>query len=171
LDLPVTYRNQPYRECVEWNEQVLDYLTGPEKPDAVILSYGDYSFDIETLVRGAVARLSPLTNQNIPVAVIRDTPKQNLDLADCVAGHLDTLTSCATPRSEAFAHRDLSQPDLPSAIPGVKLVDLTDWICPTDTCQPVIGGVLVMRDNQHLTATYARSLSEPLGRALADFAR
>lgn len=37
---------------------------------------------------------------------------------------------------------------------GVTLIDLTDAICPTDPCAPVIGGVLVYRDDHHLTATY-----------------
>ena len=172
LDAPIEYRNQPYQECAEWNRQVLERLTGPEKPDAVVLSYGDYPIPQEELVRGAVARLSPVTALGIPVAIIRDTPKDNLDQSECVAAHRDSLTACATPRDEALARRDQSQPAVAAALPGTRLVDLTDWICPSSQrCPSVIGGVLRMRDNQHLTATYARSLAPALDGALTGFPR
>lgn len=34
---------------------------------------------------------------------------------------------------------------------------MLDQICPTATCLPVIGGVLVYRQGSHLTATYVAS--------------
>lgn len=42
------------------------------------------------------------------------------------------------------------------------LVDLTDQVCPTATCLPVIGEVLVYRQSHHLTATYAATLAPAL---------
>lgn len=35
-------------------------------------------------------------------------------------------------------------------------------------CRAVVGGVVVYYDGTHLTATYARTLAQPLGRTLVD---
>jgi hypothetical protein len=46
------------------------------------------------------------------------------------------------------------------------LVDLDDAVCPTALCAPVIGGVLVYRDINHLTKTYVLTLAPRLSAAL-----
>jgi hypothetical protein len=48
----------------------------------------------------------------------------------------------------------------------VDVVDLTDRFCGPDRCPAVIGNVAVYRDNNHVTDTYARSLTPYLGAAL-----
>jgi hypothetical protein len=50
---------------------------------------------------------------------------------------------------------------------GVHVIDMTDAICPTARCAPVIGNVLVYRQGSHLTATYVESLAPRLGEELA----
>jgi hypothetical protein len=42
------------------------------------------------------------------------------------------------------------------------VVDLSDAICPSDPCAPVIGGVMVWRDDHHLSRTYVQSLTPRL---------
>jgi hypothetical protein len=53
-----------------------------------------------------------------------------------------------------------------AAATGVPLVDLTDWICPSERCPVAIGHVTIHRAGDHLTATYVRTLAPALGRAL-----
>jgi len=50
---------------------------------------------------------------------------------------------------------------------NVTLVDLTDAVCPTEACSVVQNGIIKFRDNNHLTATFARSLAPALEAALA----
>ncbi|MGE2733861.1 acyltransferase family protein [Mycolicibacterium vaccae] len=159
--------NRPYDECVEWNNRITEFLTGPDKPAAVFLSYGENAARQSDLVAGARTRWAPLVAQGTRVVVIRDTPKPNTSQPECVAGHLDSLTACATPRDRALDNRDQSQPAAVAAVPGAQLVDLTDWVCPGTTCAPVIGGVIVFRDDSHMTATYAKSLEDQLDKQLA----
>jgi hypothetical protein len=45
-------------------------------------------------------------------------------------------------------------------------VDLFDAICPVDPCSPVIGNVLVYRQGAHITATYVKTLTPRLAKAL-----
>jgi hypothetical protein len=46
-----------------------------------------------------------------------------------------------------------------AAATGARLLSLTDVICPDGTCPLVFGTTPVYRDDQHLTATFARGLA------------
>ena len=84
-------------------------------------------------------------------------------MPECVAKNLHALTRCAVPRGPAVARSGAAlQRAAADQVPGATLVDLTGYVCPQDTCAPVIGGVLVFRDTHHLTGTYARSLAPML---------
>ncbi|UOQ46582.1 hypothetical protein MUN88_10730 [Gracilibacillus caseinilyticus] len=48
-------------------------------------------------------------------------------------------------------------------IPGnVYFANLSDQFCDDDTCYPVIGNVVVYKDQHHLTALYAKSMTDVL---------
>lgn len=116
------------------------------------------------LVAGYTATLRPLTQAGIDVAVILDTPFPAFSVPDCVERSGPTAPNCA------FAHEPDRGPEDPlgvaaRAVGGVAVVDLDGYFCRNGSCPPVIGNMLVYRDN-HLTATFARTLSGPLKRAL-----
>ena len=46
-----------------------------------------------------------------------------------------------------------------AAATGAQLISMTDLICPGTTCPLIFGTTPVYRDNQHLDATFSRSLS------------
>ena len=53
---------------------------------------------------------------------------------------------------------------------GATLVDLSDVICPgKGTCPAVVDGMIVYRDDHHLTSTFAASLAPILGERLPAF--
>jgi peptidoglycan/LPS O-acetylase OafA/YrhL len=164
MDIPVQLRGQLYEECTQWGQAVQEDLAAAN-PAAVIMSFGRYDMGLPTLVAGATTRWAPITSRGIPLVVIRDTPRGTAP--ECIVEHEEQLTACAKPREQALGERDQDQPRIVAAVPGAQLVDLTDWICPDVSCSPVIGGVLLYRDDQHLTATYSRTLADPLGVALA----
>ena len=64
---------------------------------------------------------------------------------------------------------DTPQQAAAGADPQVRYVDLNAVICPTDRCAPVIGGVLVYRDHDHLSATYSRTTAAYFGSRIAPF--
>ena len=49
---------------------------------------------------------------------------------------------------------------------GLPFVDLTEFICPSADCPPVIGNVLVYRQGSHLTKTYVETMAPRLEAAL-----
>ena len=49
---------------------------------------------------------------------------------------------------------------------GVTFVDTTDWFCTDDVCPVVLGDLLVMRDETHITAPMAEFLRPLLEAAI-----
>jgi peptidoglycan/LPS O-acetylase OafA/YrhL len=173
-------RHQPpyesYPECGEWNNAVRDRIM-TNRPQLVITT--SYRFGLIedgkalTGTANQTARIaamrqswSRLTEAGIAVAVLRDTPLPPFNVADCVSGNLTQLTKCSFDREPALQGIGDDQVTAAQGLTGVRLLDFTDAICPLPVCAPVIGGVLIYRDGDHLTATYALSLAPRLLTAL-----
>jgi hypothetical protein len=62
----------------------------------------------------------------------------------------------------AIAAQDAAVRGLP-----VHLIDMNDQICATARCPVVQGGVVVFTDDNHLTASFSRSVAPVLGERIA----
>jgi peptidoglycan/LPS O-acetylase OafA/YrhL len=166
---------RPYESCSEWNAKVLDRLTGPDRPDFVITSQvrpkaldGGANTSVDAMVAGLRAAWGRLTAAGVDVFVLRDTPQTGMQVYACVAENSDRLTRCTYDREEGIAASAAPTQVLAAkGMEGVHVIDMTDAICPTERCAPVIGNVLIYRQGSHLTATYVESLAPRLGEELA----
>ena len=178
LNRGIARENRPQPECLDWNQSVLQALTGERKPNLLVVSHTIYVVleNGEPVENRVVAdrfteamrtTWREVTAAKVPVAVIRDTPYQSMDIPECVTANPRKLTRCTSPRDVALA-TGAANPMLRAVVdqPRVHLIDLTDSICPTERCAPVIGGVLIYRDSSHLTATYVTTLAPRLNDAL-----
>jgi hypothetical protein len=96
------------------------------------------------------------------VVVIGDTPRAQADPPVCLSANLDDATACAVPFATAVKPEWTAGESIVAEEAGAAFIDPTPWVCRTDPCPAVIGRLLVFRDQHHLTATYARALSERL---------
>ncbi|AVT37678.1 acyltransferase family protein [Plantactinospora sp. BB1] len=169
----------PQREaCAEWYRNVRAALTGAERPDLLLTTSSRYQPMAggrglngkpahDALVAGMRRTWSDLVSARVPTVVLRGTPILASDSAKCVAANPRRLKRCAADREVALAtSAGAAQLAALDDLPRVGLIDLTTAICPGRRCAPVIGGVLVYRDNQHLTASYAATLAPRLRSAL-----
>jgi peptidoglycan/LPS O-acetylase OafA/YrhL len=152
------------RRCPEWNQNVQRALA-EERPLMVITSSSfSYAFSgdgPDPARTGKRQAWASLLERGVPVIALDDTPRPAFDVRDCVAQNPRNLVRCATARAEALPQRGSEAPTV-QGLANAHAVNLNAAICPADPCAAVIGGVLVYRDNNHLTGTYARSLSERL---------
>lgn len=151
--------------CEAWKAELREHMASHPEYYAVIttnqrvtsLPLGDDPRGLE--VAGLVDewRASPL-----PVVAIRDVPRMPDDIVACVVDNVDDpAVACSRTPDEALGdHESLLDA---AEIAGTPVVDLTDVFCSTGRCLPVIGGVMVYRDADHLTATFAATLHDILG--------
>lgn len=168
---------QPYAECAEWNKAAREFVTTLRPALIITTSFrftvmqnGKPLLSTENsaarvkVMRSSWANLTQQTGAR--VVVLRDTPMAPFDVADCVSGNMQQLTKCAFDREQAVEGFGPDQVAAASGLERVHLLDLNDAICPMPQCAPVIGGVLIYRDRDHLTATYASSLAPRMLKAL-----
>lgn len=101
----------------------------------------------------------------IPVIAIRDTPRADFDILACVDRFGAEAERCTIDEASIMTATIMDNMDLP---PNVHPVDLLDSFCRQGVCPPVRNGLLVYRDDSHLTATYAESLAPSLHTRLRD---
>lgn len=169
--------NRDYHECEDWREHTLSRIEDEERPEMVVVSAASYysvtedgerlddaDLNRETLQSGYAKVLERLGDTGARVVVIKDLPHAPHDMPDCVSRSLDELDACAFAKSEArgggFDVRAAEK------VEGVQLLDLVPAICPDETCRAVVGDAIVYRGTNHLTATFARTLSPRIGHQL-----
>jgi hypothetical protein len=159
-----------YRAATAWFRQhpeVSTVFVSQFAPTPVVPPAGE-SYGV-TKVTGFQRTWRALPKTVKHIIVIRDTPATTDAARACVrtvlaAGTQAPGPACETPRSVALrwdtavtAATDLHSPRYGS-------VDLTDFFCDRSNCEPVIGGVRVYNDDDHITAVYSRTLAPYLVR-------
>jgi hypothetical protein len=104
------------------------------------------------------------------VVVIRDTPKALPGTNACIRHALaigrEPGDACAVPRRAALDRDPAFVAARRMASPRVRTVNLTRMFCDARRCYPAIGGALVLRDENHMTAVFSQTLGPYLLRAV-----
>ena len=156
----VAYNEDVNADCNERNAQAAEY-TLELSPD-VVFTTGTYSVTeppFELLPKGFSSRAGELIDQGVPVVATRDNPRFTRDMMACVEELGAPASECNPPEDMV---RYMGEPSpleqMRDLTPGLKIMDLSDQICPSGVCPAVIGNVRVYLDDNHLTATYAHTL-------------
>lgn len=148
-----------YTQCLRYQEDAWPLLLEQE-PDVVLLSSARYGAPGEVVAEALARRVDALSEQGVVPVLLRDVPRPGFDVPECLMDHPDDVPECAFDRQEGLAASGRGHDELAQLRPGLGVIDLTEVICPGPVCSPVVGDVVVWRDNNHLSATYVRSLSE-----------
>jgi peptidoglycan/LPS O-acetylase OafA/YrhL len=161
--------------CQAWTAGVLDWLKA-NPPDYVLTSQvniqgrdANGNFTESAMINGLRSMWTRLRSMGTKVVVIANNPKPGLpgmDVYECVAKNPDKLSACAFDRNHYASSSAAAQHAAVKGMKGVEIVDLFDAICPLERCPPVIGNVLIYRQGSHITATYVKTLTPRLARAL-----
>lgn len=145
-------------DCNAFNKASSDYVL-EHKPDAVFtvasLTLKDAPY--ETEVPQYLEGIKPFTDAGIEVVGIRDNPRFNMNMPECVQKKGPHAADCNVPLQESLA---ASSPldDYRGKVPRLHLMDMSDFICADRTCPAVVGNVYVYKDDNHLTKTYVQSM-------------
>jgi len=159
------------RECGQRNREVTAWLRAhPEvrtvfvAGNAAVLVHGAKPKDrFRRALSGYRAAFASLPDSVQHIVVIRDSIKAKSGTSDCVRramrAHRRAGLACALPLADlrrsdaaAAAARELGSP-------RGQVIDLTSFQCSSRFCFPVVGGVLVHKDVDHITRTFAVTLA------------
>ncbi|MBZ9735125.1 acyltransferase [Mesorhizobium sp. CA18] len=151
---------KPYEQCALWREKALAEIA-KLKPDFVITSQSNYTSVTQgAMIEGLRSVWGELTSQDVRVVAIRNTPFSLFDPRTCLG---TDPAKCINPRAEV--ERENIYALAARSVAGVTVVDMNDALCGKDSCPAVVGNIVVLRDNHHLTATYALALAPYLAKA------
>lgn len=163
-------RETVYETCSEWNRALTDLILSA-RPDLVVTSMSSYRLAATDqtsnppLSAGIALAWQPLIAAGIPIVNINDTPHVGVDIPECLSSPFGSIERCSVevPEYELVhpAHRLAETSD------GALSVNLNQLICQGRHCPPVKGQILIWRDSNHLTATFARYLAPQLGEKLS----
>ncbi len=152
-------------ECLAWNAAVAEEIA-ELRPDAVVtLASRDVRAGrTEQTPPGFVEQWRRLTAAGIPVLAIRDNPRFDTSMPDCVQqarsyrSDATEPSPCGAPRHELYGHDPpwTARPDVPA---GVTFLDIADAVCDAEFCPAEIGNVLVYLDDNHVSASYSTSMA------------
>jgi len=169
--------------CDAWAPQALDSILRM-RPDVVLTSTrwdaglppdsadgatpDDYSH--QAMVDGLVSYWRQIVAAGAEVVPLLDNPSPpGGDVPGCVQENLAKLSACGFPKATGVASSGApTQVEAAAEVPGTKVIDMSDVLCPdATTCPAVIGNVLAYRSGSHVSDTYARTSTQALSAALA----
>jgi peptidoglycan/LPS O-acetylase OafA/YrhL len=167
----------PDHECTAWRAAMYPRLIADFHPDLVLVSTRSHvlgiqdhgSFLLPTDPRylplwtdAYVRSLRVLASGGARVLVSAILPSLPERVPACLAAHGLKTHLCDWPVTvdkRVGPFNDVIR-GLPAQVPGVAAIDPTPLACPGGTCTAVIDGIVVHRDDNHLSATYVATLAD-----------
>ena len=91
------------------------------------------------------------------------TPRFGADSFTCIraaiAAQRPPGDACAVDRRVALERDPEAVAAMQLNSPRIQIIDVDDEICDAQVCRPVVGGALVLKDDTHMTRTFARTLA------------
>jgi peptidoglycan/LPS O-acetylase OafA/YrhL len=162
-----------YTECTTWRNEVLQEIA-EIRPALVILGVARhyspiYGFTVYSSqwMNGLSQMVSEIRTLGSRVLVMGPIPKPSFTVTSCLSENLSTAENCASPRDSAVDIPGMREEETAVVNAGGSYVNTLFWFCTTESiCPPIVDGVLVYRDDNHITATYASFLTTPVEAAL-----
>ncbi|SDE40962.1 acyltransferase family protein [Glycomyces harbinensis] len=150
--------------CISWNEDVAAEIE-EIAPDLVVTLSSRAFAESESVYDGFAERWEQLDEQGIQVLALRDIPRLEENLPECMELHGEKGCVTAVDFSQDETPPEERYEDAPA---NVTFDDLTAYVCPDGECPAVIGNVRTYRDHSHLTATYSATLGPFAAAAVLD---
>jgi peptidoglycan/LPS O-acetylase OafA/YrhL len=167
-----------YSECTAWRRAMLRRIVAM-RPTAVVLSSYDHyvardgsgpewKITATQWQAGLRRTYGTLGRAGINTVVIRGTPRPGFDVPSCLSRRASGAPFSGKPCEYAF-DRSLvpgavrAQNDAARGVPTLAFVDMNDRVCGSAVCPVTRGGIVVFRDDGHLTASFSRWEAPVLG--------
>jgi peptidoglycan/LPS O-acetylase OafA/YrhL len=171
-------------ECSAWREKALSYIF-TVRPSIVLISNSSgyvkrpsvkdpYArLSIEQWQDGTRSTLQSLNAAAASVVLLRDTPRPDIDVPICLSRAITHPVLYPASTCHLSEQQALAQPVWQAEVSAtqhlehVSTLDMTDNFCRHDQCFPMMNGMVVYKDSNHIASTFAASLAPTLGDELS----
>lgn len=146
-------------ECIEFNQKTFNEVLDM-KPDLVITTSTRTNAEPEIAERldpSWVDEVAALNAAGIDVLAVRDTPRFEQSVPACLEDNPANYSICSTSKVDLYSPAPPTEPAA-SQLMNTYFIDLTSSFCDEESCPSVIGNVIVYKDDNHVTATYMKTL-------------
>ncbi len=171
-----TYLKRTYTECDTWRANAERAIARLHPAMVVVSERRDWGRtanpdDSASFVRpwaeGVRSTLGRLVADGTRVVLVADTPHVETSVPLCLSEALVPVASCGPTVADTDYDAARKRADRQAAATaGATYVDPTPWICTPSGCPPIVGNLLVYRDEQHLTVEYSTWIAPLLEREL-----
>ncbi len=168
-----------YVECWRWREAALKRIAATHPAAVVASSSIGYVRGVGRGERsprewrdGNRQTLAALDAAGVRTLLLRDVPRPGFDIPSCLAraawrsAHIED--ACVFPRSAAVDETVFqAEQEAAEGLSHISLMDFSDQFCGAELCEPMRNGIVVYRDENHLTVAFSESLSKVLAGRIA----
>lgn len=167
--------DQWYTQCTQWRNAEVARIRALH-PALVVLGFSrEYGVtndhvlvDGPAWMHGLAAMVSALHSTGAQVVVMGAVPYPTGLVPACLATHLSDATACLIPNTSPHVdHTGIAQERTVVARAGGTLVNVYPWFCAQTSCAAMVENMVVYRDDNHITATYATWLTPAVTASLA----
>jgi len=161
-----------YTGCNQWRTAVVARIQALH-PALVVLGFSrEYGIPDDRVVvdgpawmQGLSSMIETLRATGAQVVLMGDVPYPQSGLVpDCLSAHLTKPGACLVPEQYPFFNPSgVGQEKALAAAAGASYIETTPWFCASNTCAVIVNNILVYRDDNHITATYASWLTPVFG--------
>jgi peptidoglycan/LPS O-acetylase OafA/YrhL len=166
-----------YTGCNQWRAAVVARIQALH-PALVVLGFSrEYGIaDDHVVVDGAAwmqglsSMMTTLRATGAQVVLMGDAPYPMSGLVpDCLSAHLTNAVACTMPKQYPYYNPSgVGQEETVAAAAGAGYVNTQPWFCFDATCTVIVNNILVYRDDNHITDTYASWLTPVIGADLEE---
>lgn len=148
-----------FPECDVWFEKVTNLLVELD-PDLIFTvgDVGEMKEEYDKVPEGFIEAWKYFEKHDIPLFLVQDTPWYKENNLICLSENTDAPESCKKKKEEVFRDPSpLSQVDyLPES---ATTIEVDEYFCDDEYCHSVVGNIITHFDNNHITATFAKSFA------------
>lgn len=164
-----------YKECTPWRRNVLDQMV-TDGVQVVFVAQFERLLSASTRKpmwqkewrEGLQGTVTELESRGIKPVLMEDTPYPGQDVPTCLSRSYTNIQQCSPSVSVAYRD-DMNEMLVDFDRAGQQVLWVRNWFCITTSCPTVVGNVLVYRDDNHMTVSFASLIAPLLDAATYEF--
>lgn len=163
-------RTDPFakNDCLGWRDDSLAAIKAIKPTYILITSLSTYVPDYQEFKTGWDESVKELRATGAKLIYFRDTPYPNTNIAECISGATDDWSKCAFDLDNVRRTEPIVTDQLRGENLDITVLDVSPYLCDGTKCAAARNGILLYRDDSHLTVTAVKTLTPAIEQQIRD---